>query len=706
MQEEKTKIAILGGGISALWTAFELTHTPELRALHEVTLYQRGWRLGGKLASGANAKIAHRNEEHGLHVWFGCYENAFRNLKAVYAELREIHPDFRYRDYLDAFEPLGYTPVGFQTERHQGWWNLNWPDRPGRPGEARDEDDTTVPETADALLNVLAALRANLGGFVRGARRGKLARLLERVSTRLLDTLIAQVTRRKDAGKPVRGLGLFPVGLRMFRVGVLPSLRRIARRDPDRYPLISMLDLGSACLAGILNPRYGILEDFNLNRINHLDLREWLRENGADPRIVARSSFLRSWYNIPFQYEDGDLERPRFAAGSALIFAGWLMMRYRGSFAYLPRAGFGEVVIAPLYAVLKARGVRFRFFHRLTNLELDATGQSIQRIHLDREVRVKDDGEYRPVVWRAERRLLSWPTEPFWDQIAGGAELAAAGVDPESHWNNLPPHDRVVLEAGQDFDQVVLGIALGAFKPLNDGDPSPCRELIAKNERFRAMTAELPLVATQAAQIWFKRSRTELGWERRLSSGGGPAPFDVFADMGQTTATEDWPGARPGTVAYLCGPLHTTLFQQPASDATVPDRALRLVRANARDWLGRHGRVVWPAANADDFAFAGRMDDDADLDAEREIFLKANVEPTDCIIASAPGTIRYRLRADESGFRNLFLTGAWTYTGINVTCVEGATIAARLCARAISGQPVHIHGEHFLNRHGSDGRQA
>ena len=49
-------------------TAFELTATPELRARHSVTVYQLGWRLGGKGASGRNAGHGNRIEEHGLHV--------------------------------------------------------------------------------------------------------------------------------------------------------------------------------------------------------------------------------------------------------------------------------------------------------------------------------------------------------------------------------------------------------------------------------------------------------------------------------------------------------------------------------------------------------------------------------------------------------------------------------------------------------------
>ena len=81
----KRKIAVIGGGMSGLAAAYELTRTPELRDRHEVTLYQLGWRLGGKGASGRGP--AGRIEEHGLHLWMGWYENAFQLMRACYREL-------------------------------------------------------------------------------------------------------------------------------------------------------------------------------------------------------------------------------------------------------------------------------------------------------------------------------------------------------------------------------------------------------------------------------------------------------------------------------------------------------------------------------------------------------------------------------------------------------------------------------------------
>lgn len=50
------KVAILGGGIGAISTAFLLTD-PALHGRYDVTIHCMGWRLGGKGASGRNADI-------------------------------------------------------------------------------------------------------------------------------------------------------------------------------------------------------------------------------------------------------------------------------------------------------------------------------------------------------------------------------------------------------------------------------------------------------------------------------------------------------------------------------------------------------------------------------------------------------------------------------------------------------------------------
>ena len=79
------RVAILGGGMAALTTALELTDTPGLRSQHEVTIYQMGWRVGGKCASGRDA--GGRVLEHGIHLFGGGYYNALPMLQDVYDEL-------------------------------------------------------------------------------------------------------------------------------------------------------------------------------------------------------------------------------------------------------------------------------------------------------------------------------------------------------------------------------------------------------------------------------------------------------------------------------------------------------------------------------------------------------------------------------------------------------------------------------------------
>ena len=50
------KIAILGGGVSSCMTALALTEQQDWQEKYDITIYQVGWKLGGKGASGRNAE--------------------------------------------------------------------------------------------------------------------------------------------------------------------------------------------------------------------------------------------------------------------------------------------------------------------------------------------------------------------------------------------------------------------------------------------------------------------------------------------------------------------------------------------------------------------------------------------------------------------------------------------------------------------------
>src|SRR5690606_33034473 len=63
-------------------------------------------------------------------------------------------------------------------------------------------------------------------------------------------------------------------------------------------------------------------------------------------------------------------------------------------------------------------------------------------------------------------------------------------------------------------------------------------------------------------------------------------------------------------------------------------------------------------------------------------------------IVSLPGDPRHRLAAGDSGFHNLYLAGDWVGGGLDLGCAESAVIAGLQAARALSGDPITIFGEH------------
>src|SRR5688572_26515485 len=114
-------------------TAFWLTSFPGWRDRYDVTVYQLGWRLGGKGASGRNQEMGNRIEEHGLHMFFGFYENAFATMQKLYGELGR-NPEKPLATWQEAFKPHGYFVL---EELHEGKylpWSFDFPSNDDVPG--------------------------------------------------------------------------------------------------------------------------------------------------------------------------------------------------------------------------------------------------------------------------------------------------------------------------------------------------------------------------------------------------------------------------------------------------------------------------------------------------------------------------------------------------------------------------------------------
>src|SRR5262245_3385362 len=152
-QSKQIKVAIVGGGCAGMTAAFELTR-PQHEGRYEVTVYQLGWRLGGKGASGRGA--AGRIEEHGIHLWMGHYDNAFHLMRQCYRELGRDPRTSPIADWTDAFVPDPYIGVTNRTA-NGGWQRMmaHFPPMPGLPGDPHADG---YPLTMTAYVSRAAQL--------------------------------------------------------------------------------------------------------------------------------------------------------------------------------------------------------------------------------------------------------------------------------------------------------------------------------------------------------------------------------------------------------------------------------------------------------------------------------------------------------------------------------------------------------------------
>ena len=113
-------------------TAFWLTNVPNWQEKYEITVYQVGWRLGGKGAAGRgpNGEIF----EHGLHIWIGFYDNAFRMIQDAYAELGRPAGS-PLATWEEAFTRHDYVAITEQVNGEWKVWPWDFPRNPRKPGD-------------------------------------------------------------------------------------------------------------------------------------------------------------------------------------------------------------------------------------------------------------------------------------------------------------------------------------------------------------------------------------------------------------------------------------------------------------------------------------------------------------------------------------------------------------------------------------------
>lgn len=680
-------------GVAAAW---RLSEPGWQDRFESITIYQRGGRLGGK---GASHRGAHqRVEEHGLHIWLGYYDNAFRLLRECYEELDRprTDPGCPIATIDQALRPA--TRVGLEDFDGERWhhWLGDFASNDLVPG-----DDLASRASFTGADLVRRAVRL-LGDFYASARR------------QVPEPVVSMTTSAEPPASPASGgvhLGVTVLGAAIEALGVataalgslgdlprtggleavltavdtaLKEIREALVRSlaPDR-PSTRTWHLISVVLAqvrGIIAE--GLLGDpAAFARLNDQDYRDWIVRHGADPD-AADSTLVSGLYDLVFGFADGDPSRPGFAAGLGVFLSGKTFFDYKGAIFWKMQGGMGDVVFAPFHQALRARGVRIEYFHRLDAVHLDEQRTRVERLTLGRQVALAPGrDQYDPLV--RIKGLPCFPEHLDRDQLADADGIEQH--DLESFWCTWPDAETVELHRGVDFDDVVFAIPPAMARHV-------CRELVEHSPAWAAMVDGLGTVATQSLQLWLADDEPTLGWDTPGSTMSGYVePFDTWSSMPQLIDVEDWPADdRPGTIAYFCNTLATP---EPIDrdDPTQPARAHEQVRANAQQFVEEHLAHLFPGAfGPDGFRWellcgAGSAEGARRLDSQ---YWRANVEPSDRYVQSLPGTDQFRLRADGSGYANLYLAGDWTDNGLNAGCIEAAVLSGLHAANAILGRPL------------------
>lgn len=735
---EKKKIAILGSGISALATAFELTDYEGWENHYDITIYQMGWRLGGKTASSRG--VHGRIEERGIHIFQGWYENAFRIVKEAYAEREEkgLAPDNPLKTWRDALVQDDATLITEWNPTLGKWTSVpmvfpNNDEIPGTSGhpsiadlinkavglvleliigspyEKDDDGHSWWPEWLKKHFFDDPNANGHLGEQLKSHSwwedlKEKVEKEFEHISGTATHRMMAWA--KKEADRLLEQASTNMEEWHSVYSKILVVLEKIfgwlekgLDHQLDRHPRANLL----VCLIEfvIINLK-GVLEDvydpkthqFEFSRINKYDYRDWLKKHGASERVLA-CGIVKFMYYGSFANQV-DFHQGRLAADIAVRMT-LLSVDYKEAFVWKFTAGTGDSLIAPIYQVLKGRGVKFEFFHKVSNVVPGQNG-AIEQIEMERQVDLKEGvTAYDPLI-QMPNGVDAWPDQPLYDQLnpKQAKELQKKSINLESNWADWKPVGKVTLHQGDDFDHVVLGIPVTALKDI-------CQPILKENEQWRQMVEKVRTTQTFGVQLWFKPDQAEMGFdvgEWGIEKGTEPNtviysnPMYSWTAMSLVLDQEFWPEAiQPGQLSYYCGTMEDATQVPPYSDHDFPAKQHQRVIEMSKQWVLDYMGWFFPKATSSTYPQGldlhllvnpqkDAQDANPDEKYENQFFV-ANIDPTDRYTLAIPGTDQYRLKPGDSGYENLYLCGDWTDFGLNVGHMEGAVTSGLKAAQAL-----------------------
>lgn len=683
---------------------------PDWKERYEITLYQMGWRLGGKGASGVNREIGYRVEEHGLHLWMGFYENAFAMMRGIYGDLKRP-PGAPLATFDEAFK--GQPFMIFEEPVGEAWvdWKINFPKMAGEVGDGK-------PVTwEDLITNMFAFLRdafhaaKNLPDATPEAEHHFIwQRLKEFVFPPAMHEALQHVEQKMEDGlaglaeKMFREMVQLMIRMNDFHNGhhltMLHNLRKwiwdlvgeAVYRDTDARRLWVSTDLIVAMLSGMIANGVLKCEDGKVSLdyplINDYDYADWLVMHGADKALTIPSPLVKSMYDGPFAFKNGDITQGNAEAGTMLNIFLRLAFTCKESVVFRMQAGMGDTIFAPAYELFIREGVKVKFFYKVVDMKLSTSKKTVEQLLFHKQVKLKNgDDDYNPLF--DVKGLPCWPSEPLYEQVNDeqATQLQAEGINLESAWAVWHYKEEITLQRGVDFDEVIIGASLASL-------PHFAYRLIDANPAWQKMLSKVATVQTQAFQFWLNKDAAALGIDDDKLLSAYVEPLDTFSAMNQILKREQWPNDEAKFVAYICGAYTDAANILPYHVHGFPKWENNLVRENMLAYLKQDLRHIIPAAFGEDGDFDWNLLVDLqNREGEERIdgqYIRANIDPSERYVLSLAGSSKYRLRADESGFENVWLTGDWIQNGMNAGFVEGAVVSGILTARALHGNDAAI----------------
>jgi uncharacterized protein with NAD-binding domain and iron-sulfur cluster len=652
-------------------------------------------------------KYGARIEEHGLHIWFGFYDNSFKIMKDAYKEMQRS-PELPLSTFEEAFKGHDFVVL---MDKYQGKWS-SW---------AFDfETNDKVPGVGEPMPSLWTVA----WWVLQWLRLKVQTEIIERFEP-CTECDESQHLHKKEGWwdkiehivdpRQLHDSESVPAAdMLQYVIDVLSHLVNLETNEVehlvdnfiediadllgkyrdwlwcqsschmDNETVREFLLLTDTALTWVI----GLIKD-NVHKkgifsIDKWDLVDWMKRHGIHDESL-KGPIVKMLYDNIFSYEDGDANKPNVASGTALLWAIRMVLTYKGHVMYKMQAGMGDTVFTPFYQVLLNRGVKFKFFHCVQNLGINSTNDAIETIQIMPQADLISDqsDQYDPLI--LVKGLPCWPDQPNWNQLKDGERLRHNGVNFEQQCVVDPGREPLMLKKGEDFDLVILGIPIAANKSIT-------QELYKNNPAWREMHDRVKTVQTRAYQVWFNKTLEELNFIYQESPVLGSyveENFDTYADMSQLIPSENQPASdNVQNIAYWCQAMPDTPTQEEA-DENAKCSAYTSFTADMpllwKNLVDDDGNIRW-----DWLVNYNNKEGKACFDGQ---FFRANWTPTERYTLSLANTTQYRIKTDATGYNNLYIVGDWIDNNFNSGCIEACTMSGMQASRAICGYPKVISGE-------------